>query len=96
MTKQGLETQKVLKALAREIKFESVMFADVFGYSTREPLRYYLWMRELELWLFNTHKIKPVGKRTTISYSTELLQQQLKQTIEFNQTLNKLPKKENK
>ena len=51
MTKQQEETKQQLKKLARDVKFQSVMFADEFGHSTREDLRYYLWMVELHLWL---------------------------------------------
>ena len=32
MTKQELEQKEVLKRLARDIKFQSVMFSDEFGY----------------------------------------------------------------
>ena len=95
MTKQELEQKEVLKRLARDIKFQSVMFSDEFGYSNREPLRYYLWLRELELWLYVNYKIKPFGKQFN-SLNTELLQNDLKQVIEFHQTLGKLPKREKK
>jgi hypothetical protein len=93
MTKEGLEQQKVLKALAREIKFESVMFADVFGYSTREPLRYYLWMCELNLWLKEKTK-SPVY--TTFSVDTEKNQKYLISKILMHQEAGVLPKRENK
>ena len=93
MTKQGLEQQKVLKALAREIKFESVMFADVFGYSTREPLRYYLWMCELNKWLYDTIGFTCIDN---LSYDYEHLESMLINNIKELQDINKLPKKEKK
>ena len=46
-----------LKKLARDIKFESKIFADEFGHSSKEPLRYYLWMCELQKWLRDVHNI---------------------------------------
>lgn len=53
MTKEELKQKEQLKKLTREIGFESLMFADEFGYSKKEDLRYYLWMHELNKWINN-------------------------------------------
>jgi hypothetical protein len=59
MTKKEIaERKRVLIGLARDMKFESVIFPIEFKFSGREPVRYYLWMRELELWLLDNHNIK--------------------------------------
>jgi hypothetical protein len=55
--REALERKKVLLGLARDIGFESKMFALEFKNNTKEPLRYYLWMRELELWLTGKYPI---------------------------------------
>jgi hypothetical protein len=94
MTNNGIEQQKVLKALAREIKFESVMFADVFGHSTREPLRYYLWMCELNRWLSDKKCLSAFTLLNTVT--DESLQSTLIAIIKHGQDNNKLPKKEKK
>lgn len=40
MNKREKETKEYLKKLARTAGFQSVMFADEFKHSNREPLRY--------------------------------------------------------
>ncbi len=57
MTKEQEESKQQLKKLAKDAKFQSVMFADEFGHSTREDLRYYLWMVELHQWLYLRYHI---------------------------------------
>lgn len=52
-----MTNKEQLKQLARDIKFESVMFADEFKHSKKEELRYTLWLSELQLWIKNNYKI---------------------------------------
>lgn len=52
------EMKSKIKKLAKNVKFVSVMFADEFGFSNREPLRYYLWKCELIKWIKENHKIQ--------------------------------------
>lgn len=51
MNKREKETKEYLKKIAKTSGFQSVIFADEFKYSNREPLRYQLWMFELHQWL---------------------------------------------
>lgn len=51
MNKKDKEKKEKLKKLASAAGFQSVIFADEFKYSNREPLRYKLWMFELHQWL---------------------------------------------
>lgn len=69
-----------LKKLARDIKFESKMFADEFGHSNKEPLRYYLWMCELAKWLVNNQN---TGVHFDIAQSDETLEYQLISNINY-------------
>lgn len=46
-----------IKKAAHNIGFESVIFNTEFKHSTREPLRHYLWLKELELWINQKHNI---------------------------------------
>lgn len=57
-----MTNKEQLKQLARDIKFESVIFADEFKFSKKEDLRYYLWLCELNKWLGDNFGI----------YSTEI------------------------
>jgi hypothetical protein len=93
MTKEELKQKETLKTLARDIKFQSVMFSDEFGYSNRESLRYYLWMCELNLWLFTTLNFSCIGDD---SYNDVKLQTILIHSIILLQENNKLPKREKK
>ena len=56
--REATERKKVLLELAHNIKFESKLFHKEFQFSNREPLRYYLWLRELELWLVEKYKLQ--------------------------------------
>jgi hypothetical protein len=53
--REALERKKVMVQLSKDIGFESRMFSIEFKHNTKEDLRYYLWMRELELWLANKY-----------------------------------------
>ena len=80
MTKEQEESKQQLKKLAKDVKFQSVMFADEFGHSTREDLRYYLWMVELHQWLYDSLRYHiPICKSTLetdlIEYLTKLKNQ---------------------
>lgn len=85
-----MTNKEQLKQLARDIKFESVMFADEFKYSKKEDLRYFLWMCELFLWLKNNDC---TGDVYNVVMDTELTEQHLIHIIKYNQDRNKLPKK---
>ena len=93
MTNNGIEQQKVSKALAREIKFESVMFADEFKHSTREPLRFILWLWELTLWL--NEKVNNESFKGITIYEDDVVNY-LITNIEHYQNIGILPKKEKK
>lgn len=67
--REALERKKVLLGLANEIKFESIMFPKPFDFSGREDLRYYLWMRELELWLGDKYEDECYFYNTTMIIS---------------------------
>ena len=56
MTKQELKTKEEVKRLANKLGFQSILFADEFGHSSKEDLRYLLWMIELIQWLANKYK----------------------------------------
>ena len=43
--------KELLKKMAREINFQSALFADEFKFSNKEDLRFYLWMCELNRFL---------------------------------------------
>ncbi len=84
------EQKKSLIQLVREIGFQSVMFAEMFGYSNREPLRYYLWLCELNKWLYDTIGFSCVDN---LSYDYQHLESMLINNIKALQDMNKLPKK---
>jgi hypothetical protein len=56
--REATERKKIVLELARKLNFESALFPKEFQFSSREPLRYYLWMRELELWLVNKYNLQ--------------------------------------
>lgn len=64
--KEALERKKVLIQLSKDIGFESRMFPLEFKHNTKEKLRYYLWMRELELWLGDKYPEKCLHYTTVI------------------------------
>ena len=87
--REATERKKVLLELAREIKFESALLPLEFKFSAREPLRYYLWMCELEKWLRDNHKFSSFTllytftpesiESTLIGVITHLLETKIKQ-----------------
>lgn len=48
-----MTNKEKIKQLANKIGFESKMFADEFKFSNKEDLRYYLWLHELNKWVFD-------------------------------------------
>jgi len=73
--REATERKKVVLELARKLNFESVLFPSEFKFSSREPLRYYLWMRELELWVNKTYSIKYVNQVTPLT--PDLIEEEL-------------------
>ena len=55
MTKEDLKIKEEVKRMANRLKFQSVMFADEFGHSNKEDLRYQLWLIELIKWLCDNY-----------------------------------------
>lgn len=49
-----MTNKEKIKQLANKIGFESKMFADEFKFSSKEDLRYYLWLHELNRFIYNT------------------------------------------
>lgn len=66
-SKENIINKKLLLRLAKDIGFESVMFPVEFKFSSREPLRYYLWMFELHKWLFDV-KLDDISEHTHINH----------------------------
>ena len=93
MTKEEQKQKDTLKRLAKEIGFESVMFADIFGFSKKEDTRYYLWMCELNLWLKEKTESPVYG---TFSVNSEKNQEYIISKILMHQEEGVLPKNEKK
>lgn len=91
MTKEELKQKNLLKELASDIGFESVMFADEFVNSNREELRFILWSTELTRYLLEKTK-SPIYQMVDIGNITKTTDYLINK-ITMHQDAGVLPKK---